>query len=146
MDEFKQSVMVALLPMAAPWAKTALPHLTLAYVGEKSDLRPTDYNHLSKAAADIAMSHRPIMLTVSGFDKFGEEPNKVDVVKFRPTPELMAMHNRVASWDMGSTFPFNPHLTIGPIGSLDGSVPGVILFDRVLVSWGEEQLTFWLKP
>lgn len=146
MDDYRNSVMVALLPMFAPWAKVALPHLTLAYVGEKSDLKPTEFNHLAKATADIAMSHRPIQLLVSGYDRFGEEPAKVDVVKLRPTPELMAIHRRVASWDMGSTFPFNPHVTVGPVGSLDGSVPPVILFDRVMVCWGEEELNFWLKP
>jgi 2'-5' RNA ligase len=146
MDDYRNSVMVALLPVLAPWAKVAMPHLTLAYVGEKQDLKPTDFNYLAKTAADIAMKHHRIHLMVDGFDVFGEEPNKVEVVKLRPIPALVDMRRRVADWDADKAFPFKPHVTVGPRGSLDGGVPPMVAFDRITVSWGEDNINFWLKP
>lgn len=147
MNNYKNSVMVALLPIVADWAKTPLPHLTLVYVGETENLRPTDFNELAKTAASIAMVHRPIMLRTINHHIFGDYPDKVDVFTLRANPELMDMRKRLAIWD-ASKFPFKPHVTVGPEGSfVEGmEIPPAIAFDRLLVAWGEEHITFWLKP
>ena len=148
MPDFTNSVMVALLPTTTEWSKTALPHLTLVYAGEKSELKPTDFNELCKDAASIAMVNHPIQLMVDAPDIFGEQPERVDVLKLKPTHELMRMRQRLIHWN-ASTWPFTPHVTIGPVGSLEllgENIPPAIAFDRLLVSWGIEQITFWLKP
>lgn len=145
MDDFKESVMVALLPVTTDWCKIELPHLTLVYAGEIKDLDPEDYNKLGKDASSLAMMTRPITLSVTGVEVFGEE-DKVDVLRFRPTPELEAMRHVMESWN-ASEFPFRPHATMGPVGTrmLIPFIPESVTFDRIAVHWGETCLTFWLK-
>jgi 2'-5' RNA ligase len=146
MDEHTLDVMVALRPITSDWCKIALPHLTLVYPGKKTDLRPTDFNELAKAVASIAMDFHSIQLLTSGLEQFGDEGEKVDVLVLRNTPQLMQMQRRVSSWDKGK-FPFNPHCTIGPAGSaIPDALPPAVAFDRIMLSWGEEELNFWLKP
>lgn len=145
MDEFKRSVMVALLPITTDWCKIALPHMTLVYAGQIEDLRPTDFNELAKIAASVAMEYHPIQLDVNGIAVFGQEPEKVEVLKLQATPDLLRMQRRFASWS-ASEFPFNPHCTIGPAGSFTGNLPPALAFDRILVQWGEESIQFWLRP
>ncbi len=154
MDQnFKNSVMIALLPMTTDWAKVALPHLTLVYAGPLEDLKPTDFNEMAKEASMLAMTHRPLQLRVKAFEIFGQEPERVEVLTLYPTPELMQMRQRVVSWNV-SNFSFNPHVTVGPVGTMFQNlqpidlmrVPPAIAFDRIMVMWGEEQLTFWLRP
>lgn len=144
-DEHTQSVMVALRPITTAWSKIALPHLTLVYAGEKQDLKPTDFNELAKVVASIAMEFHTITLYSTGLGMFGTDPDWVEVVKLQPTPALMMMHRRVSGWDK-STFPFSPHCTIGPEGSSQGDIPQALAFDRIMLSWGEEELNFWLRP
>ncbi len=142
MDDFDDSVMVALLPVTSDWCRIEVPHLTLVYVGEKKDLKPTVFNELAKDAALIAMLSNPIMLKVMGTDIFGEE-DKVDVLRLQPTPELWAMRRAVERWN-ASEYPFKPHATIGPTGTLV-ETPTYLAFNRIMVGWGKENLTFWLK-
>lgn len=151
MDGFQNSVMLGLLPMTTEWSKLEIPHLTLVYVGEKPDLKPTTFNELAKDAASIAMLSNTISLKVMGQDVFGGDgEDKVDVLKLRPSPELLAMRRTVESWN-GSQHPFTPHVTVGPIGSYAEKfssiidVPSSLAFDRICVGWGDEYLTFWLK-
>ncbi len=66
MDDFSDSVMIALLPTTSDWCHIELPHLTLVYVGEMDDLKPTVFNELAKDAAMLAMMARPITLNVIG--------------------------------------------------------------------------------
>jgi 2'-5' RNA ligase len=148
MDDFKDSVMVALLPVGSSWCKIELPHLTLVYAGEIKDLKPGDFNKIAKDAASIAVMNRPITLTVTGLDSFGySEDQKVDVLRFQSTTELDAMRHVVESWNK-SEFPFRPHATMGPVGTrmlVQQHIPEYVTFDRVLVGWGKETLTFLMK-
>jgi 2'-5' RNA ligase len=146
MEEHSLDVMVALRPITSDWCKIALPHLTLVFAGQKTDLKMTDFNELAKTTAAIAMDFPVIQLMTSGLEKFGTEGEKVDVLVLRPTAQLMQMQRRLSSWDK-SAFPFNPHCTIGPVGSAEqDELPPALAFDRILLSWGEEALNFWLKP
>lgn len=144
MQNFKSSVMVALLPVRTDWSKLELPHLTLVYAGEVKDLKPTAFNELAKDASLIASLSHSIMLKVLGVEVFGDE-DKVDVLRFQPTPELWAMRRVVEDWN-ASEFPFRPHATIGPVGSNVGmETPSYMAFNRIMVGWGDENITFNLK-
>lgn len=147
MEDHTQSVMVALRPVDSEGYGVSLPHLTLVYAGEKPELKPTDFNELAKTTASISMDTPVVQLFTDGLDVYGEEPNKVEVIKLRISPTLMKMRKRVASWNK-SSWPYNPHVTIGPIGTfrLGMEIPQAMWFDRIMFSWGEEQLNFWLKP
>lgn len=147
-QEFKQSAMIALLPMTTDWCKINLPHMTLVYAGELENLSPGSFNELAKDACSLALVGRPLTLEVTGKEVFGnwtDNPNdQVDVFRLRPTQELLAMRRFVERWN-ASEHPFNPHVTIGPTNQ-NGYVeqPRLLAFDRILVGWGEEYLTFRL--
>lgn len=143
-DEYSDSVMMALLPMTTEWCNIALPHMTLVYAGEIKDLKETDFNSMAKDAASIAMLASPITLQVLGVEPFGDGVERVDALNLRPNSALMAMRNFVEHWN-ASNYPFNPHATIGPPGSLNGMCPPYLAFDRIAVSWGSDMLTFWLN-
>lgn len=143
-DDYSDSVMVALLPITTDWCNIDLPHLTLVYAGEIKDLKPTDFNDISKDVASLAMLSTPITTQVLGVEEFGDEDERVDVLKVRPTSELLAMRQFVEDWN-ASEYPFTPHCTIGPPGSLKGMMPSYLAFNKILVQWGKESLTFWLK-
>lgn len=134
------SVMIALLPVDSSWCNIALPHLTLVYAGLTTALKPTDWNDIAKDAAMLAMLSNPIGLFVQAQELFGADQD-TNVFTLKPTPELWAMRRAVEKWN-ASQFPFNPHVTIGPVGSQPTFTPSVIRFNRVLVAWGQEQLTF----
>jgi 2'-5' RNA ligase len=145
MDEHQLDVMVALRPITTDWAHVALPHLTLAYAGKKSDLAPNDFNQLAKTVSSIAADFKTVQLETKGLEVFGQEPERLDVITLHPNANLLAMQRRVSFWDK-STFPFNPHCTIGPVGSNKGRpLPIALAFDRIMLSWGEEELNFNLK-
>ena len=137
------SVMVALLPTTIDWCSIDLPHLTLVYAGLKDDLNPTAFNEIAKDAAMLAMLTSELILPVMSKEVFGDD-EKVDVFRLQATPELLAMRRAVESWNT-STYSFNPHVTVGPMGSFVEFPPRVLVFDRIMVGWGDEQLTFWLK-
>lgn len=142
MEDYKESAMIALLPISSEWCKIDCPHLTLVYAGEIGDLSPTVFNELAKDASMLAAMNGIITLKVLGVEPFGyAEEQKVDALRFRPTPELMAMRRAVEKWNK-SEFDFNPHATIGPFGSYDNNRPSFVAFDRVMVGWGKEQLVF----
>lgn len=146
MDDFENSVMIALLPVGSSWCRVERPHLTLVYAGEIKDLNPTDHNRLAKDASSLASMNRPITLLVTDVEVMGDE-HKVDVLKFQNTTELEAMRHVVESWNK-SEFPFVPHATMGPIGTrmlVQERIPEYVTFDRVCVGWGEEYLTFLMK-
>jgi len=147
-QEFKQSAMIALLPITTDWCRIALPHMTLVYAGETKDLGLGAFNELAKDACSIAMLSRPLTLEVLGKEVFGnwtDDPNdKVDVFRLRPTTELLSMRRFVERWN-ASEHPFNPHVTIGPTGQSYVEQPRFLTFDRICAGWGEEYLNFWLK-
>ena len=143
MNDFSDSVMIALLPTTSEWCKIELPHMTLVYAGEKKDLRANAFNELAKDAASIAMMQGPLHLRVTQVDVFGDE-DKVNVLKLQPSSELLAMRRFVERWNK-SAYPFNPHCTIGPVQPFVADTPRYVGFDRIMVGWGEDQLVFWLK-
>lgn len=140
-----QGVMLAFLPTFSEWCKQDLPHLTLVYAGTLDMLGPADYSSLAKDAAMIAMLTRPFALRVSKLDVFGET-DKVDVLRFQPTPELLAVRRSVARWN-ASEHSFNPHVTLGPVMPFNDvrDYPGIVGFDRIMLGWGDDQLTFNLN-
>jgi 2'-5' RNA ligase len=138
-----EGVMIALLPSSSEWCKIELPHLTLVYAGSKNDLRPTDFNELAKDAAMLAALSFGIGLRVIAQEPFGTN-GEVTAFRLQPTTELWAMRRAVEHWNK-SEHPFNPHVTIGPVGTFVEVVPRAIYFDRVYVGWGEESLTFFLR-
>lgn len=149
-QDHKQSAMIALLPMTTDWCRIKLPHLTLVYAGEISDLSPGDFNTMAKDAASLAMLTRPLTLEVLNKEVFGnwstDPDNMVDVFRLRATSELLAMRNFVEKWNRSEFTEFNPHVTIGPAGAQIVEQPRMLAFDRIMVAWGEDRdLTFWLK-
>lgn len=139
----ENSAMIALLPTTSDWCKLDLPHLTLVYAGLTSALKETDFNEMAKDAAGIAMLSGPISLKVMEKTVFGDE-EKVDVFRLMPSPEVWAMRRTVEGWN-ASEHPFNPHVTIGPVGSFVEFTPSYIAFDRILACWGEEMIPFRLS-
>ncbi len=144
--ENSDSVMIALLPINSDWCRIELPHMTLVYAGKIEDLGPNAFNELAKDASMIAALSRPITLRNVGTEVFGGWPGddgEVNVFRLEPSTELLAMRRTVERWN-ASEHPFNPHVTIGPVGSVVDT-PTHIAFDRVLVGWGNEYLTFSMR-
>jgi len=148
-QEHDKSVMIALLPTSSEWCHIELPHMTLVFCGKVTDHddNPLAFNEMCKDACTIAMLGRPPTLQVTTREKFGNwGDGEVDVFRLRNTPELQAMRNIVEKWD-ASEFPFNPHVTIGPVGSSVPEPPRYITFRRIGVFWGRDQeLTFNMGP
>lgn len=143
MDNYSDSVMIALLPTNSDWSKIECPNLTLVYAGETKDLDITAFNELGKDASMLSMLSKPIILKVVGVEVFGDV-DKVDVLRFRPTPELWSMRRAVERWN-ASEHPFKLHATIGPVGMSSMDYPAYITFDRIMVGWGDEKLTFSMQ-
>lgn len=139
-------IMIALLPITSDWCQIDLPHMTLVYAGTIDKHNPGDFNEIAKDAASLAMLSDTIYLKTTGLDIFGDDTEKVNVIKLQPTPELWAMRRFVEKWNQ-SEHPFNPHCTIGPLGCpLPAYTPPALAFDRVMVGWGTDQLTFRMDP
>lgn len=137
-------VMIAFLPMSSDWSKADLPHMTLVYAGLKSEMKPTDFVNLSKDAASLALLCSPFYLMVKGVQQLGPDTDKVNALMLQPTPDLWAMRKFVEKWNQ-SEFPFNPHVTIGPVTPFVDAVPRSVGFDRLYVGYGDENLTFNLR-
>lgn len=139
-------VMIALVPTNTEWCKIACPHMTLVYVGQVGDLKSTIFNELGKEASDLALLSRPITLKVSGTEEFGGQGDPaVEVLTLQSSPELRAMRRAVEHWN-ASDWPFNPHVTVGPVGtSIDPMImPTMLTFDKLMVAWGTDELIFSL--
>lgn len=138
-------VMIAYLPVNSEWCRQPLPHLTLVYCGTIDDLIPSAYNRLAKDAISAGMITGPLTLEVTGVDVFGDDAEKVDVIKLHATPRLLTARKIVEDWN-ASEHPFDPHATIGPVGlANDVIIPPFIFFDRIMVGWGEERMVFNLS-
>ena len=145
MDGYDSSVMVALLPVHADWSALDLPHLTLAYAGDMKTFGPRKVNELGKDVSSVAAVSPRMTLRVLSTEVFGGGDNpRVDVFRFRPTPELAAMRSFLSDWDI-SKHPFNPHVTIGPEGSRPQIRPVMVAFDKIAMVWGDNQLVFKLR-
>jgi len=143
MQEFNESVMVVLIPTTSYWCKKPSPHMTLVYAGKIPNLKTGDFNKLAKDGSMLALISRPITLEVSEVSIFGDNEEAVDVFSLTPNTELLAMRHFLEHWN-ASIHDFNPHTTIGPMGSFSGMIPKRLSFDKLLVSWGNENLTFRL--
>lgn len=144
MEDFSRAVMLALLPVNAEWCRIELPHMTLVYAGKMDQLTPADYNELGKDTLRLSKASPPLVLDVIGVDIFGDE-EPVDVLLLEETPALTSMRASVERWN-ASDHPFNPHVTVGPVGSLEGTVPSQILFDKVSFNWGDRGFNCNLTP
>lgn len=141
-----ESVMIALLPDRADWCHIAFPHLTLVYAGQIPDLSPGIKNEMGKTILDFARKFESQRLNVDRPDIFGDnEDGHVDVLRLQPTPELMVMRSLIQHWN-ASEHPFNPHVTVGPVGSLQGDIPSSIFFGKIGVYWGTSKLICTFSP
>lgn len=141
------SVMIALLPITDDWCKLEIPHMTLVFAGKVADLNPSEFNEMAKDVAYLAQLASPIYLRAIGVETLGkgdEENPLVDAVILQPTQQLLAMRRSVERWN-ASEFPFKPHCTIGPVGGVIENRPYSLAFDRIMVAWGDDNITFWLK-
>jgi 2'-5' RNA ligase len=109
-------------------------------------MRQSAFQELAKEVASLAMTYRPLTLATMALDVFGQE-EKVDVYRLRASPELLELRAALVMWDKGTYSTYSPHVTIGPMGSAAINVvaPRYIAFDRILLSFGDTNLTFWLN-
>lgn len=143
-DAAAEGAMIAFLPTSSDWCKIDLPHMTLVYAGKVADLGPADFNTMAKDASSLSMLIRPFSLQVRSIDTFDEGINAVKVLKFRSTPELEAARSFVEHWNQ-SEHPFNPHATIGPANLDIPYPPSAVGFDRLVVQFGDDSITFGLN-
>lgn len=146
MDQNETSVMVALLPQDDSWCKVEPAHMTMVYVGETTDMKVNRFNELAKDVSSIALLTNPIMAKVMDKDVLGGDGDpRVDVFLISPTPEILAIRRMLMEWDKGTFDEFIPHVTIGPEGTFIENPPLYLLFDRIMLAWGNDRLTFWLR-
>lgn len=139
-----QSVFVAWLPVEAEWCKQDLPHSTIVYAGDTSNLTAMDKNSMLKIAMAVASMSYGFMVKVRGIATFGPEDDQVMVLKLDQIPFLNKVRSLFESWN-ASEFPYNPHATVGPVGSEIEDFPMYLTFDRILVGWGEDHHIFKLE-
>lgn len=142
MDEFKESVMVALYPTSKEWTTLDLPHLTLVYAGEIPDIPYGIRKDLEKVSLQIAQSFGVQRLRVESTPVFGKK-DKVDVLRFRASEDLLLMRELLERWNKSEYKTYQPHATVGPKGSL-GEFPEVVVFDRVALVWGDDETVYEL--
>ena len=142
-----EKAMIALLPIVDNWCRMDLPHMTLVYAGNDDSFTASSFNELAKDASDLAQLSRNLYLRVTGVEIFGEGVDGdpfVDVFTLQPTPELLAMRRQVQGWN-ASQFPFRPHCTIGPTGNIIVDRPSHIAFNKIIATWGDENMTFNMR-
>lgn len=144
MAKHYDDIMVALLPQTAEWSTIDLPHLTLIYAGKIDAASTTTRAQMLKAAYEISEEFGVITLETVTRETFGEEGDQVDVLTLTSPNELLQMQAKVAMFNQ-SKHPFNPHVTVGPTGSLKEKNPTRITFDRVCVAWGSVMHIYKLK-
>jgi 2'-5' RNA ligase len=137
-------VMLAFIPRDDEWTRVDYPHMTLVYAGTKSDLTPSDFSSLAKDAATVALLMHPFSLKSLGTAVFGDPGEQVNVLRLRPTPELLAVRQIVERWN-ASKHDFNPHVTIGSATQFPDPQPFAIYFDRLVLAWGDDKIVFSLR-
>ena len=156
--------MIAFLPEDGSWCKQELPHMTLVYAGETDGRPSTDLNAIAKDMISVARVTGSFGLEVLGVEEFGPDDDRVDVLTFHPTPQLLVARNMVSRWNASEFKEYKPHATIGPAGSAyamnvptgdrysdDVPVPQYrrnlplrLYFNRIVTCWGNEKLVFRL--
>lgn len=137
--------MLAYLPTDGSWCKQPLPHMTLVYGGTLEDRDYSVFNQLAKDAITVCRITPPFSLDVEGIETFGPEDERVDVLRLSTTPALIRARQLVEHWNMSEHREFKPHATIGPVGSARGVLPTKLHFDRIMVAFGNEDMTFRLS-
>ena len=145
MPNSNSSIMVALLPVSSEWCKIDLPHVTIVYGGEVSSSKPTMFNELAKLASLVAGMTNELLAKVEKVDIFGDE-ERVSVLVLEKTKEVLELRRIFEKWDDSNFTVYKPHATIGPEGSEINPVPLYLVFDRLAVVWGDQILSFRLKP
>lgn len=144
MDNSNDSGMIALLPQTDEWCTIEPAHTTIVYLGKIADLDPNVKEQVIKLVSSLAILTNPFPVKITGQEVFGTD-DKVEVFVLAKIPELSSLRTILDSWD-DSEFPnFLPHATIGPEGTIVKDPPMFLMFDRIMVSWGEERITFWLR-
>lgn len=143
-EDHSKDGMIALLPTTTDWCKIELPHMTVVYLGDIEILDMDAYSDLCKRAAAVAQVTGPIGAKVMGTEVLGDE-EKVNTLKLEPSPQLMALREFFDEWDQ-SEFDFHPHCTIGPADGLTPEmIPMYLMFDRLMIGWGDDVITFNLR-
>jgi len=143
MNTNKTKVIVSLIPDDTSWCLQDSPHMTLVYVGEIEEVKNYELGNLFKEVSELAKVTRPVLAKVDGHDIFGEE-EKVDVLVISKEKPIMDLRKSLSHWDK-SIFPtFEPHATIGPVGSFTGKIPMYLLFGKIEIMMGDTVLPFWL--
>lgn len=144
MSEHKTSVMIALLPMRAEWSRIDIPHLTLVFAGKTEDHTVSSHNELLKDAASISAVSSTLRLETNGTDIFGGNGDpEVEVLKMKHDAKLWAMRRFVERWNK-SEYDFSPHITVGPPGTIF-EIPNFVIFNQIMVGFGDQRTTFNLK-
>lgn len=152
--------MIAYLPANGSWCRQELPHMTLVYAGKTEGRPESDFNSLAKDAVSAARLTGAFYLEVTGVEVFGDDEDKVDVLTFYPTPQLLVARKKVEEWNASQFEDYKPHATIGPEGSasemfdsyqdpfqkeLRDGLPLRIYFNRIGAFWGQRSLIFNLS-
>ncbi len=145
MPNYNNSIMVALLPTSSEWCKIDLPHVTVIYGGEVPASKPTMFNELAKLTSLVASTTNELLMKVEKVDIFGDD-ERVSVLVLEKTKEILKLRRIFEKWDDSDFTVFRPHATIGPEGSEINPVPLYLVFDRLAVVWGDQILSFRLKP
>jgi 2'-5' RNA ligase len=144
MQDFSKDGMVALLPTTSDWCKGKLPHCTIVYLGDVSERSPAEFNDLGKLASSVSTVTPPLSVKVIETEVLGDE-ERVNTLRLEPSSQLKAVRHFFEMWDV-SEFMFRPHCTIGPAyDAVPDFLPMHLTFDRIMVAWGDDALTFWLK-
>jgi len=146
MADHSNSVMIALLPKSSEWARVKYPHLTLVFCGKKDEMSATNFSDMVKDASALSATSSVVRLESLGTDVFGKgdaESPYVEVLKFKHTAQLWGMRRFVERWDK-SEFDFNPHVTVGPPGTMFAA-PHSVFFTSLCVKWGNESIDFSLR-
>ena len=137
--------MIAYLPVRGEWCKQPLPHLTLVYGGKITEQEYSVFNQMAKDAIIVSRLAGGFQLDVTGVETFGDDDEKVEVLTLEPTPDLIRARQLVEHWNRSEYTEFKPHVTVGPVGSARGVLPTSLYFDRVMVAYGNEDMTFLLN-
>lgn len=146
MSDYDSSIMIALLPDEAKWVKQDLPHLTIVFGGDIPDAKSGLLGEMVAMTTALGLSISPMRLWSSGVRQFGEGDERVDVLTFEPNPDLLHVRSCVEKWSKSQYKFFNPHVTIGPVGSASATeLPRTVVFDKLLLAWGDRHFKYDLE-
>lgn len=150
-------IMIAYLPVDGSWCKQDFPHMTLVYAGTTDEMDRSQFNSLAKDAISASRMTGSFSLPVTGVEEFGEDDEAVDVLVLYPTPQLILARKFVENWNKSQYKEFQPHATIGPVGSASAIVenpapysesyrrqalPTKLYFNRIAACYGNDRLIF----